>query len=70
MTAKIEIDELDLESVLSVVAQIPVGETGEGKGLTITRNSDTNFDIAINDERIPERRTLIDDLRDYRALMK
>lgn len=70
MTAKIEIDELDLESVLSVVAQIPVGETGEGKGLTITRNSDTNFDIVINDERIPERRTLIDDLRDYRALMK
>ncbi len=68
MTAKIEIDELDLESVLSVVAQIPVGETGEGKGLTITRNSDTNFDIVINDERIPERRTLIDDLRDYRAL--
>jgi hypothetical protein len=70
MTAKIEIDELDLESVLSVVAQIPVGETGEGKGLTITRNSDTNFDIVINDERIPERRTLIDDLRDYRALIK
>lgn len=70
MTAKIEIDELDLESVLSVVAQIPVGETGEGKGLTITRNSDTNFDIVINDERIPERRTLIDDLRDYRALVK
>lgn len=70
MTAKIEIDELDLESVLSVVAQIPVGETGEDKGLTITRNSDTNFDIVINDERIPERRTLIDDLRDYRALMK
>ena len=70
MTAKIEIDELDLESVLSVVAQIPVGETGIGKGLTITRNSDTNFDIVINDERIPERRTLIDDLRDYRALIK
>nr|DAO41866.1 MAG TPA: hypothetical protein [Caudoviricetes sp.] len=70
MTAKIEIDELDLESVLSVVAQIPVGETGEGKGLTITRNSDTNFDIVINDERIPERRTLIDDLRDYRVLIK
>ncbi len=70
MTAKIEIDELDLESVLSVVAQIPVGDTGEGKGLTITRNSDTNFDIVINDERIPERRTLIDDLRDYRAVIK
>ena len=70
MTAKIEIDELDLESVLSVVAQIPVGKTGEGKGLMITRNSDTNFDIVINDERIPERRTLIDDLRDYRALIK
>lgn len=68
MTAKIEIDELDLESVLAVIAQIPIGETGIGKGLTITRNSETNFDIAINDERVPERRTLIDDLRDYRAL--
>lgn len=67
MTAKIEINELDLESVLSVVAQIPVGETGTGKGLTITRNSETNFDIVINDERVPERRTLIDDLREYRA---
>lgn len=67
MTAKIEIDELDLESVLSVVAQIPVGEIGEGKGLTIARNSETNFDIVINDERVPERRTLIDDLQEYRA---
>lgn len=68
MTAKIEIDELDLESVLTVIAQIPIGETGIGKGLMITRNSETNFDITINDERVPERRTLIDDLRDYRAL--
>lgn len=68
MTARIEIDELDLESVLAVIAQIPIGETGIGKGLTITRNSETNFDITINDERVPERRTLIDDLREYRAL--